>query len=135
MTSDQVVDQMLVSIRGNITSWIKANAALAARYNLKMKAYESGAGDSSSYFPADKQDAMTALFSAAHRSPRMKDVYDEYYALWIANGGDTMNQYNDAGGWSKYGLWGALEYVTEDPAAAPKYQGLLDVIAKHPATP
>ena len=75
---------------------------------------------------------MTALFSVAHRNPRMKDVFDEYYALWIANGGNTMNQFNDVGGGSK-GLWGALEYVTEDPAAAPKYQGLRDVIAKHPA--
>ncbi len=46
-----------------------------------------------------------------------------------------MNQFNDVGGWSKWGLWGSLEYVTRDPAASPKYQGLLDVIARHPATP
>lgn len=133
LTSDQIVDQMLVGIRGDITSWIKANAALASKYKLKMKAYESGAGDSSWYFPADKQDAMTALFTAAQRNPRMKDVYDEYFSIWIANGGATMNQFNDVGGWSKWGLWGSLEYVTQDPATAPKYQGLLDVIAKHPA--
>ncbi len=79
LTSDQIVDQMLVNIRGDIKSWMQANAALATKYKLKMKAYESGAGDSSSSFPADKQDAMTALFSAAHRNPRMKDVYDEYF--------------------------------------------------------
>jgi hypothetical protein len=135
LTSDQVVDQMLVNIRGDIKTWMQANAALATKYKLKLKAYESGAGDSSSYFPADKQDAMTALFSAAHRNPRMKDVYDEYFNQWIASGGDTMNQFNDVGGWSKWGLWGSLEYVTQDPASAPKYQGLLDVIAKHPAAP
>ena len=110
-----------------------ANAALAAKYKLRMMAYESGAGDSSSNFPADKQDAMTALFAAAHRNPRMKDVYDEYFDQWIAAGGDTMNQFNDAGGWSKWGLWGSLEYVTQDPATAPKYQGLLDMIARHPS--
>jgi hypothetical protein len=133
LTSDQVVDQMLTSVRGDIKTWMTANAALAAKYKLKMKAYESGAGDSSSYFPADKQDAMTALFTAAHRNPRMKGVYDEYFDQWIAAGGDTMNQFNDVGGWSKWGLWGSLEYVTEDAAAAPKYQGLLDVIARHPA--
>ena len=66
---------------------------------------------------------MTALFSAANRNPRMRDVYLEYFGLWVASGGDTMNQYNDVGAWSKWGLWGALEHVTQDPATAPKYRG------------
>jgi len=132
LSSDQIVDQMLANIRGDIKSSMTANAALAARYKLKLKAYESGAGDSSSYFPVDKQDAMTALFMAAHTNPRMRDVYREYYSQWVAAGGDTMNQYSDVGNWSKWGLWGALQYVTQDPATAPKYQGLTDFIAAHP---
>jgi hypothetical protein len=132
LSSDQIVDQMLANIRGDIKSSMTANAALAAKYKLKLKAYESGAGDSSSYFPADKIDAMTALFVAAHNNPRMRGVYAEYYSQWVAAGGDTMNQYSDVGNWSKWGLWGSLQYVTQDPAAAPKYQGLLDFIAAHP---
>ena len=132
LTSDQIVDQMLVHIRGDIKSSMIANAALAAKYKLKLKAYESGAGDTSSYFPADKIDAMTALFMAAHNNPRMRSVYTEYYTQWVAAGGDTMNQYSDVGNWSKWGLWGSLQYVTQDPATAPKYQGLLDFIAAHP---
>jgi hypothetical protein len=133
LSSDQVVDQMVASVRGDIKSWMTANAALARKYGLKMKAYESGPGDSTSYFPADKQDAMTALFVAAHNNPRMRDVYTEYYGQWVAAGGDTMNQYSDIGGWSKWGLWGSLQYVTQDPASAPKYQGLMSFIASHPA--
>jgi hypothetical protein len=43
-----------------------------------------------------------------------------------------MNQYSDIGGWSKWGLWGSLQSVTQDPATAPKYQGLLNFIASHP---
>ena len=132
LSSDQIVDQMLANIRGDIKSSMTANAALAAKYKLKLKAYESGAGDSSSYFPADKIDAMTALFTAAHNNPRMRGVYAEYYGQWVAAGGDTMNQYSDVGNWSKWGLWGSLQYVTQDPATAPKYQGLLDFIAAHP---
>ena len=132
LTSDQIVDQMLANVRGDIKTWMTTNAALAKKYKLTLKAYESGAGDSSSYFPADKVDAMTALFTAAHNNPRMKDVYDEYYSQWVAAGGQTMNQYNDVGGWSKWGLWGSLQYVTQDPATAPKYQGLLNFIAAHP---
>jgi hypothetical protein len=132
LTSDQIVDQMLANVRGNVKSSMASNAALAAKYKLKLKAYESGAGDSSSYFPADKIDAMTALFASAHNNPRMRDVYGEYYSQWVAAGGDTMNQYDDIGGWSKWGLWGSLQYVTQDPATSPKYQGLLDFIAAHP---
>ena len=132
LTSDQIVDQMLVHIRGDIKSSMIANAALAAKYKLKLKAYESGAGDTSSYFPADKIDAMTALFMAAHNNPRMRSVYTEYYTQWVAAGGESMNQYSDVGNWSKWGLWGSLRYVTQDPATAPKYQGLLDFIAAHP---
>ena len=133
--ADQIVDQMLASIRGDVRNWMRANAALAVKYKLKLKAYESGAGDTSFYFPAARQDAMTALLSAANRSPRMKDVYVEYFDQWIGAGGDTMNQFNDVGGWSKFGLWGALEYVTQDPATSPKYQGLLDTIRRHPTAP
>lgn len=134
-TSDEIVDQMLASIRGNVKWSMQANADLARRYSLKLKAYESGPGDSTWYFPADKIDAMTAKFAEANRNPRMRDVYLEYYGQWAASGGDTMNQYNDIGGWSRWGLWGALEYATQDPAAAPKYRGLLDFIAAHPSTP
>jgi len=132
LSSDQIVDQMLANIRGDIKTAMTANAALAAKYKLKLKAYESGAGDSSSYFPADKIDAMTALFIAAHNNQRMRAVYGEYYSQWVAAGGDTMNQYSDVGNWSKWGLWGSLQYVTQDPASSPKYQGLLDFIAAHP---
>lgn len=133
LSSDQIVDQMLVNIRGEIKARIAANAALARKYNLKLKAYEGGPDDRSAPFAADKQDALTALFSAAHRNPRMRDVYAEYLNLWVASGGDTMNQYHDIGAWSKWGLWGSLEYVTQDPGSAPKYQGLMDFIATHPS--
>lgn len=135
LTPNQVVDQMLASIRGDVKNWMTSNAALATRYHLPLKAYESGPGDSVSYFPNDKQDAMVALFSAANSSPRMKEVYTEYYGQWKAAGGDTMNQYANITPWTKYGFWGALQYVTQDPATAPKYQGLLAFIAANPTAP
>ena len=133
MSSDQIVDQMLANVRGDIKSWMTSNATLAKKYNLTLKAYESGPGDSTWYFPADKQDAMTALFVAANNNARMKDLYGEYYAQWVAAGGDTMNQYADVGTWSKWGAWGSLQWTTQDPTKSPKYQGLISFIAAHPA--
>jgi hypothetical protein len=135
LSSDAIVDQMYAYVRGTVRSWIVANAALAGRYALKMKGYEGGSGNSADYFAADKVDAMTQLFAAANRNARMRDLYVEYYGIWTANGGDTLNQYNDVGLWKPWGMWGALEYVTQDPLTAPKYRGLLDFIAAHPSTP
>ena len=40
---------MLANVRGDIKSWMTSNATLAKKYNLGLKAYESGAGDSTSY--------------------------------------------------------------------------------------
>ncbi len=129
-----IVDQFLVNIRGNSKAQMAANAALAAQYRLKLRAYESGPGDSVGYFPGDKQDPMTALFTAANNSPRMTDVYLEYYSQWKAAGGDTMVQFNDIGGWSKWGFWGSLQNVTDDVMASPKYQGLMRFISANPTT-
>jgi hypothetical protein len=58
---------------------------------------------------------MTDLFSRANRSPRMRDLYLEYYGLWAANSGDSLLQYNDIGLHKPWGMWGALESVTQDP--------------------
>ncbi len=134
-TSDQLIDQMLANIRGDVKSWMTRNATLAARYRLKLKAYESGPGDTTYQFPTDQQDAMTTLFTTANRSPRMHDIVTEYYGQWAAAGGDTMNQFTDVGRWSKWGFWGTLEYVTEDAASAPRFKGLLDFITAHPTAP
>ena len=132
LDSTAIHEQMLVSIRGEVRSRIAAHSQLARRYNLRLVGYEGGAHDSSSYFPADKQEAMTALFAAAHRHPRMREVYREYFESWIAAGGGVLMQYCDVGKWSQWGLWSVLESTTQDPATAPKYQALLDVIAAHP---
>ena len=133
LAPDAIVEQMRTHIRGDVKSHIAESAKLAARYKLPLHAYEGGAADSSVGFPADKHDAFTALFSAAHSSPRMREVYREYIDTWVAAGGGLMNQYNDIGAWSKWGLWSVLRHVTQDPSTAPKYLGLLDAIAAHPA--
>jgi hypothetical protein len=65
----------------------------------------------------------------------MRGVYREYLETWIANGGELLNHYFDIGAGGKWGFWGVLDRVTQDPATAPKYLGLLDAIAAHPLAP
>lgn len=133
LAPDAIVEQMRANIRGDVKSHIVESAKLAARHKLPLHAYEGGAAESSVGFPADKHDALTALFSAAHRSAGMREVYREYIDTWVAAGGGLLNQYNDIGRWSKWGLWSVLEHVTQDASTAPKYLGLLDAVAAHPA--
>ena len=132
MTSEQLHDQMLLNLRGKVAGVIRANVQLARKHGLRLQGYEGGSHDTSAHFPAAYQDKVAALLAAAHRHPRMRDIYDEYLALWIESGGGTLAHYSFISGWGKYGLWGALEYVSQDPAEAPKYRALLDVIARYP---
>ena len=135
LPADAIARQMLSDIRGGITEQMRSNAVLAAKHKVRLEAYEGGSGNTTSYFPQDQQDAMTKALAAANRSPVMRDVYKTFYATWATNGGGLMLQYSGIGAWSKWGFWSALEYVTQDPASAPKYLGLLDVIAGHPEPP
>lgn len=132
-SADQIVDEMVTAIDGEVTVWVTASAALAKKHGLRLMAYEAGPHLTSSHFPAERIDAVTALFTSANRHPRMRAVYARYFGLWAAKGGQTMNQYNDIGGWSKWGSWGAMEYLLQPVETAPKYMGLMDVIAAHPA--
>ena len=129
---EAIIEQSFDSVRRKVKPQMEANAALARKHSLVLKGYEAGSHDTSTRFPRDAQDRMAAVFAAAHRHPGMREVYREYHAHWVEAGGEVLCQYNDIGPWSKWGLWGALERVTQDPASSPKYLGLLDVIAAHP---
>jgi len=133
LSSDQVIDDMLANLRGKTAAAMRANAELARKHGLKLLGYEGGAHDTTSQF-RDRvhQDKVATLFAAAHRHPRMRAVYDEYLELWIESGGELLAHYNDIGRWSKFGQWGALESLAQEPTESPKYRALLDVIARHP---
>ena len=103
------------------------------RHKLRLRGYEGGAHDTASQFPGPQQDPIAAVLGAAHRDPAMRAIYRDYVDEWIRGGGELLNQYHDIGKGSKWGFWGALETVTQDPRTAPKYLGLLDAIAAHPA--
>ena len=133
LTPEQVMAQMRASIAGEVRSRIAQNAALARRHKLKLRGYEGGAHDTASQFPGPQHDPITAVLAAAHRDPAMRAIYRDYVDEWIRGGGELLNQYHDIGKGSKWGFWGVLETVTQDPESAPKYLGLLDAIAAHPA--
>lgn len=124
-TPEQLLDAMLAHLRGPVRDGIAAHARLARRHRLPLLAYEGGAHDTASQMPENRRAALVALQMAAHRHPRMREVYAACLAQWAELGGGLFVHYADIGNWSQHGLWGALERVTQDPAAAPKYEALV----------
>jgi len=127
-----LLERMRAQIRTQTRAHVAAHARLAARHGLRLDAYEGGTHDTTFSVAADRQGPVTAHVAQAHSSPAMRAVYREYLEAWIESGGELLNHYFDIGPGTQWGFWGALDRVTQDPATAPKYLGLLDAIAAHP---
>lgn len=130
-TPDQVIEAMRQGILKS-NELIVASSKLAKKYGLRLFAYEGGQDLSAHWVPSDKEKPLNALFLAASRSPRMRDLYKEYLNQWKAAGGGLLNQYNDVSIYVKWGHWGLLEYQDQPINTAPKYQGVMDFIKANP---
>jgi hypothetical protein len=66
----------------------------------------------------------------------MGQAYTRYFQQWKTGGGQLFMYYNDVGGESKYGSWGALESImqTTTPlsSAPPKWQAIQNFISGTP---
>jgi hypothetical protein len=131
MTADQIIDVEVAEVNGCVLQEMRSNAAVAKKYGLKLVGYEGGQS-LVGFNGAENNSAMTALFEQANRSPRMETMYGQYLQNWVASGGDVMVHFNDVGGYTKYGSWGALEYQDQDPNTAPKYRALVTFSAQNP---
>ena len=120
---DQVLDYVQNTSLPESTKWITDQKAIADKYHLKLIAYEGGQ-HLVGVGGGENNDAMTALFQAANRSPRLGQIYDQYFAAWKAAGGGTFCYFSSTGRWSKWGSWGTMEYADDDPSQSPKYRAL-----------
>jgi hypothetical protein len=75
-------------------------------------------------------DQLTEFLIAVNRHPRMYELYTEILNGWKKAGGTLFNHYVDVSQPTKWGSWGALDYVTQE--TSPKYKALLDFMNKNP---
>jgi len=120
--------------RGHLSqacSWEAAYAVVASAYKLSLIAYEGG-----QEFANGATPELNDLYVAANRDPRMMAAYSHYLRQWKGNGGELFMHYNDIGAPGKYGSWGALESamqsVSPQTSAPPKWQAIQDFIATNP---
>lgn len=109
------------AITTEVTPWITDHVSLAEQYGTPLVAYEGGqhlAGDAGN-------DQLTDLFTSANRDARMGDAYDTYLATWKSLTGNALfMHFTDAGPYTRYGSWGAIETPGMN-TNSPKYQALL----------
>ncbi len=130
---DALLAQQLANVQdgGCAIDYITANLEIARRFDLELVAYEGGQ-HLAGYGGTENNDALTALFIAANRAPRMGDVYREFLRQWRTLGGGRFVAFASTAQPTQFGSWGVLETIQQDPATAPKYQALLDALATLP---
>ena len=104
---------------------MEAYAELAEDEDLPLLAYEGGqhlVGTNG----LENNQAITDLFIAANRDPRMGEIYRDYLEQWSDTRGDLFVNFSDIKTPSKWGSWGALDSVYQE--SSPKYDAIIDFI-------
>jgi len=98
---------------------------------MRLIAYEGGQ-HMVGVLGAQNNNELSTLFDAFNRDARMKQMYLDYLAGWKQAGGELFVHFDDVSTFSKWGRWGALEYVTQPRAAAPKFDGVHTFMEQNP---
>ena len=120
----QVLDAADQAIRTFVHDTTAQEVRIAHADGLPLVAYEGGqslVGGGS----AQNDARLADLLIAANRSPRMYRLYTEYLDEWHKLGGGLFMNFADVSLPSKYGSWGALEFLGQNVATAPKYKALI----------
>jgi hypothetical protein len=131
MTLDTFVAYVRNTELPRIPNLVANYRAVANRYNLRLLAYEGGQHMVASA-GAENDVALNALFDAFNRDPRVKDLYLEYLAGWKRSGGELFVHFGDVSRYTKFGRWGALEYISQPRANAPKFDALQTFMEQNP---
>lgn len=119
-TLDQVFDYLWqVGLPAAVTT-MERQATVARKYGLRLVAYEGGQ-HLVGVKGAENIEPLTALLQAANLDPRMGQIYETYFDAWVANGGDVFNHLQSITPWSKYGSWGLMQFLDDDPYLYPKF--------------
>ncbi len=99
------------------------HATVAQKRGLQLIAYEGGqhiVGREG----VENNEKLTNFFIKLNRHPTMYDLYTQLLNDWKKAGGKLFIHFVDIGKPSKWGSWGALEYLEQK--TSPKYKALID---------
>jgi hypothetical protein len=131
MTLDAFFDYVRSTVLPEMASHMANYRAVADTYGVHLLAYEGGqhmvgvAG-------AENDALLNTLFDNFNRDPRIKQLYVDYLASWKNAGGELFVHFNDVSRYTKWGRWGALEYVAQPRAESPKFDAIMTFIEQNP---
>ncbi|MEW4569309.1 LamG-like jellyroll fold domain-containing protein [Tautonia sp. JC769] len=92
---------------------------------IRLDAYEAGPHD----VPTRGGGVLDPALADLHRSEAMYEAVLGALTRMEALGWDRAVMYYLAGRISQWGAWGLLEWISQDPAEAPKYRACMDFLA------
>lgn len=95
---------------------------------MSMVAYEGGQHITSNGGDTQDDENFIQLHLKMNRHPLMKTAYQKNFENWQQAGGTLFMHFVDISGPSKYGSWGALEYLTQP--TSPKWESLMETNAQ-----
>jgi hypothetical protein len=126
---DKLLDLCAADIAGGVRSAASQYVSQTRARGLRLLAYEGGQHLVGVGAQVDNP-ALTGLLLAANRHPRMEELYRTYLAQWKGLGGGLFMNFSDIGRPGKFGSWGILEHLTQDPSMAPKYKAVVEAAAQ-----
>jgi hypothetical protein len=123
LTVKELLDRAAADVDGRIQNELTANRALVDEFGINLAAYEGG---QHLVGAAGNQDdgRLTDKLIAANRTSRIGVIYSRYLERWRRTAGGTFDHFTDVTIPSKFGSWGSVESLLQDPATAPKLQAL-----------
>lgn len=115
-------------IGGGFDIWLRNLALTTFATPKPLITYEGGPSIYSDYLDGgdSRDDGITTFMELLNRQPQMRDVYRIHLNMAWSKGLRTHGAFVDAGAWGKYGQWGHLEFLGQNPAASAKWQFLQD---------
>ena len=96
---------------GDALAYVTEYKQMADDRGISLVSYEGGQ-HLVGFGGAQNDMELNALFEAANDDPRMKTAYDDYFAGWHGSGAGFFVHYANAGKNTKWGFWGASQYLT-----------------------
>jgi hypothetical protein len=131
MTLDAFFDHVRAVVLPSATTAMVNYRTIASIYGVKLISYEGGQ-HMAGIRGAQNDAVLSTLFHAFNRDRRIKQVYLDYLVNWKYAGGELFVHYTDVGRYDKWGAWGALEYIAQPRATAPKFDALQSFIEGNP---
>lgn len=105
-------------------------SSYAEEFGLGLVAYEGGQHISANGLLMQDDQDFIDFHIAINRDPRITDIYRQVFQAWKNGGGELHVYFVDFSTPSKWGSWGALEYLMQE--SSPKWDAILEFNRNEP---